>query len=44
MDEVKHNLRTGFTKVRVAEGAIQKQRVALAWKGGPNGSNPGIGR
>ena len=44
MDEVKHNLRTGFPKLRVAELAIQKQRVALARKGDPNGSNPGIGR
>ena len=44
-DEVKHNLRTGFAKLsQGAELAIQKQRAALASKGGPNGSNPGIGQ
>ena len=44
-DEVKRNLLTGFAKLRDdADCAIQKQRVALATQGGPNGSNPGVGQ
>ena len=44
-DEVKRNLLTGFAKLRDdADCAIQKQRVALATQGGPNGFNPGVGQ